>query len=624
MYVRSNLSAISQSPYSAKGCGERSSLAESRAQGNRFGIPSRWVRCSGFLMLCVVATLLGCGTPQGLDSVAVSPTSQALAVGQTVQFSATGTFGNAAHQSTQNITTGVTWTSTTPSVATVNAAGLATAVGAGSTTITASASGYAGPVTASATLSVSGTSGGQAGGTIVSISVIPNSQTVSAPTQTSQFLAIGSTSSGATVNLTNSVAWSSSSTAIATIGANTGLATAVGAGSATITALYSSNGTVVTGTATFSVSGGTTEKYTAVSITPGSQSLSASGQTGQFIALGTAGATGLETNVTNSPQITWTSSIPSVATVSATGLATGVSVGSTTITAQLTNTDGTVVSNTASITVSLTSPPEPLLSLTIIPSSITVDNLQDSGQFLAIGTFSTAPYVRDLTNSPGTTWISSFPSDFPVDSNSGGNSGATAGLVTAYASGSANIIAEATGSDGTIQTASATFNCPEALANPNGDPPTVGTCNPGTQAPSLLATLTIYNEGPNSANWEVTAASATGTANVIHCGPGWALGGGTGGSVCVATYPFTTNSSGVITTGPTIVLTATQIPTPPATTVTGTFGGWSYNCTPSTSTGVPLPGPTYWTAQGPNYCTITFGNINGVFDSNVTIGAIFD
>jgi hypothetical protein len=185
--------------------------------------------------------------------------------------------------------------------------------------------------------------------------------------------------------------------------------------------------------------------------------------------------------------------------------------------------------------------------------------------------------------------------------------------VTAYASGSANIIAEATGSDGTIQTASATFNCPLALPNPNGDPPTPGSCIPGTQAPSLLATLTVYNEGPNSTNWEITASSATGTPDVIHCGPGWTLNGGTGGSVCVATYPFPPNGATI-----TVILTATQ---PQGT---GTFGGWSYNCTPSTSAGVPLPGPTYYTAAGPNYCTVTFSTNSTTADSNETVGAIFN
>ncbi len=68
----------------------------------------------------------------------------------------------------------------------------------------------------------------------------------------------------------------------------------------------------------------------------------------------------------------------------------------------------------ATIAVSITPAPEPLLSLTIIPSSTYgPDNLQGTGQFLAIGTYATPPYVRDLTNSPNLTWISSFPSDLP-------------------------------------------------------------------------------------------------------------------------------------------------------------------------------------------------------------------
>jgi hypothetical protein len=174
------------------------------------------------------------------------------------------------------------------------------------------------------------------------------------------------------------------------------------------------------------------------------------------------------------------------------------------------------------------------------------------------------------------------------------------------------IIAEATNPlDGTIQTATATFNCPLALANPAGNPPEPGSCVPGTQAFALLSTLTIYNEGLNNTNWEVTAPSATNTPNVIHCGPGWALGGGTGGSVCVATYPI----------GATVVLKASG----------GAFGGWSYNCTPSDLAGNPLV-PATISATGPNYCAVTFspavydalGNVITPANSNVTLGAIFN
>src|ERR1017187_7493233 len=331
MYVRSSLRAIPQMPR----CGEVGGVL-------RFGL--LW---SGFLLLCLAGALIGCANPQGLDSVQVSPTAQALTVGQTAQFSATGTYGNAIHPSTQNITGSVTWTSSNTAVATVSATGMATAVGAGTTTISASAAGFAGPVASSATLVVTGSSGGNAGGSIASIAIIPSSQTVSAPTQTNQFLAIGTTSSGATVNLTNTVTWNSSSPQIATI-SPTGVATAVGQGTTTITALYNntSGGTVVTGTATFTVAGGTTEKYTALTIIPGSQSLSTLNETGQFIALAASGSSGLLTDVTASPLIKWTSSAPTVAPITASGVATDKAAGNATITAELTNPDGTVVSNT--------------------------------------------------------------------------------------------------------------------------------------------------------------------------------------------------------------------------------------------------------------------------------------
>jgi hypothetical protein len=274
-----------------------------------------------------------------------------------------------------------------------------------------------------------------------------------------------------------------------------------------------------------------------------------------------------------------------------------MSVGSSTITVQLQNPDGSIVSNTATVTTTNTPAPEQILSLSIIPSSITVNDFQLTGQFLAIATYATPPYVRDVTNSSGTAWISTEPEAFPVDTNSGGNPGASAGLVTAYASGNAVIVAEATDSDGTIQTASATFNCPEVLP---GQGVTNPSCYPGEPpAATLLETLTVYNEGLNTTNWEVTAPSATGTQNVLHCGPGWTLNGGAGGSVCTATYPV----------GSKVLLTA------PAGA--GQFGGWSYNCTPSDQNGNPLSGPTYWTAAGPNYCVVTL-------TSNDTVGAIFN
>jgi len=546
-------------------------------------------------------TLTSC-TSTLVDSIAISPTEQSLSVGQTGQFTATGTVGHGSGHpaTTENVTDSVTWTSSSPSVATVNTTGLVTGVGAGTTTISAAMPGFTGSVSSTATVTVTGATGG---GAFVSLAIIPGAQSVSTPGQTAQFIAIGTTTSGSTVNLSSQVIWTSSSATIATIGATTGLATAVGQGTSTITALYTNNGATLTATASFSVVAGSAEKFTALTITPGSQSVSASGQTGQFIALATTGSTNLEEDVTSSPQIRWISSIPSVATVSSSGLVTGESQGTSAITAELTNPDNSIVSASASVTVTLTPAPEPLLSLTIIPSAITVGNLQDTGQFLAIGTYSTPPTVRDVTNS--VTWLSSFPSVFPVNTNGSGvpNPGAPAGVVTAYGNGNATVIAEAIDpATGSIQTATATFNCPLVLPNLNGNPPTPGSCFAGSQASALLATLTVYNEGVNTSGWLVTAPSATGTPNVLHCGPGSGAAG-LGGSVCVATYPI----------GSPVTLTA---PAEPGVN----FGGWSENCTSIS------PNPS--SATGPNTCTILpdsppFSTSNPA-NTNLTVGAIFN
>jgi Bacterial Ig-like domain (group 2) len=325
-----------------------------------------------------------------------------------------------------------------------------------------------------------------------------------------------------------------------------------------------------------------------IQVTPAVQSL-AIGQSAQFNVIGTYGNANHSTTQAVTTGLTWTSSSPSVADISSSGAATAVGPGTTTITASAAGFNGPATSS-ATLTVTgsggVTIGQGALLSLTIIPSSITVGNLQDTGQFLAIGTFSSAPTVRDLTNSSALTWISSTPSVFPVNSNIAGTIGATAGIVTAYGSGNGVIIAEAKDSSGTVQTATANFSCPLVLPNPTATPPTSGTCYPGSQAPALLATLTVYNEGLNTNNWLVTAPSATGTPNVLECGPG----APTGNSVCVATYPV----------GTTVTLTA------PAQTGVA-FGGWSYNCA--------ITAPI--TAAGPNSCTVTL-------TTNDTVGAIFN
>lgn len=327
-----------------------------------------------------------------------------------------------------------------------------------------------------------------------------------------------------------------------------------------------------------------------INLSPTAQTLSV-GQTVQFSATGNINhgshppSTQDVTNV-----VTWTSSAPAVATVSATGLATALSAGTTSITAQMSGFNG-VVSAAATISVpgSTTggASDSKLLALNIIPGTITVGDLQDTGQYLAIGTFSSSPQIQDLTNK--VTWISSAPNVFPISTNGTGPSGGgtTAGVVTAYGTGGVVIIAEYTDpTTKTLQTATSTFNCPLKLPqyDAQGNMTDAGSCWRTSQA--LLATLTIYNAGLNTTGWVITAPSATGTPNVIHCGPPST----TNPPVCTAQYPIGT------------VVTVT------APAVAGVnFGGWTSNCTPTLAVNAP----------GPNACRV-------VLTTNDTVGAIFN
>jgi hypothetical protein len=87
--------------------------------------------------------LAGCGggggggdnpEPPVLQSIALTPASPSVHIGETQQFTATGTFSD-GH--TENVTGTASWSSTVFQVATVNNQGVATAVAGGSTSITA-------------------------------------------------------------------------------------------------------------------------------------------------------------------------------------------------------------------------------------------------------------------------------------------------------------------------------------------------------------------------------------------------------------------------------------------------------------------------------------------------------
>jgi hypothetical protein len=189
-----------------------------------------------FVLLLAALFLAACGGggAPSINTIEVSPSSASKQVGQTQQFTAV------AKDAGGNVISGVTftWSSSDTAVATVNNSGLATAVAAGTATITASAGGKSG----SATFTVTN----PAPPTIETIEVSPSSASKQVG-QTQQFTAVAKDAGG---NVISGVTftWSSSDTAVATVN-NSGLATAVAVGTATITATAGGK----SGSATFTV-----------------------------------------------------------------------------------------------------------------------------------------------------------------------------------------------------------------------------------------------------------------------------------------------------------------------------------------------------------------------------------
>jgi 6-phosphogluconolactonase (cycloisomerase 2 family) len=157
-----------------------------------------------------------------LTRIDVTPAAPSIVAGATQQFTATATFGNGTHS---DITSQVTWTSGTPAVATISAAGLATGVTAGSSMITATQ----GTISGNATLTVT-----PSGVTLQSITVAPAAPTVAVGTAV-DFVATGHFSDGSTQVLPGAT-WSSGTPATASILSPGGIAVALAAGTSSIVA----------------------------------------------------------------------------------------------------------------------------------------------------------------------------------------------------------------------------------------------------------------------------------------------------------------------------------------------------------------------------------------------------
>ena len=356
-----------------------------------------------------------------LQSIAVSPgPTVGLPAGNSVGFTATGSFSDG---SSRDVTAEVTWTSSNETVAVVSNAqgtrGLATALTAGLTMVHATDPETS--VTSDAVeLSV-------AEAELLSIGITPATNIMIAVGRTEQLTATGIFSDGSTSDLTDSVTWASSDEGFASISnaaGSSGLVSALGMGTASITARDSTSG-IVSPPVEVVV---TDAVLVSLAVTPSVPANLPVGRTESFDATGTF-SDGSTRDLTQS--VTWTSSNPGIAAVSNAagqrGVTTALAVGAVDIVAR------DVSSGIESSAVLLSCVDAVLESLDVTPSGTVNLRVGEMRQFLATGTFSDGQ-VLDITSS--VTWETSQPNRVTIS-----NANGSRGLATALGTGHAEIVA---------------------------------------------------------------------------------------------------------------------------------------------------------------------------------------
>ncbi len=455
-----------------------------------------------------------CGTTYSVLPVTVTSVPSVVSISGSSSM-CTGTSGTYT-----DATVGGVWSSTTPAVATVSAAGVVTAIATGTTTLS---------------YTVTNTCGAAAATKVITVSSIPSAGTISGAS---------SVCSGLATTLTSSVSgglWSSSLSAVATV-SGSGVVTGIGAGSATIT--Y-----------TITTACGSASSTFGMVVNPAPNAGTLSGTTTVCV-----GATSPLTSTASGG--TWSSAAPAIASVSTAGIVRGVAAGTAVVSYTVSNSCGT-----AYVTRTMTVNPAASAGIISGPSSVCT---------------SSSISLSDATT--GGVWTSSNTSVASVSST---------GVVTGIAAGTASISYTVTNSCG-----SATAGYVISVSAP----PSAGAITGSTTICS--GTTSTYTESVTGGSWasSSTAVATVSTAGVV-----------TGVSVGTFTLSYVVSNSCA-------TIIATKSVSVTASSTAGTISGLSSVCVGSTIT-LTSSGTAggSWSSSNTSIATTTGGVVRGVAGGTVNI-----
>src|SRR6267378_3052152 len=270
-----------------------------------------------------------------LVSISVTPAGSTVPLATSQQFVANGSFDDGTQQ---NVSATANWTSSSPTIARVSSVGVVTGTGLGSTTITASSGAVNG--TTSATVDAS---------SVAALNTLPILAGKIANLTNYQMRAVAVFKDGSSLDVTHTpgITWSSSNSAVTSIGGSTGLALATGPGTATVSASLGQSGST-----SVAVSDSTIK---ALAVGPSNGTIAA-GTAQNVMAVGTFSDSSGTFQQDISSASAWASDNTGVATVAyAKGLLeleTGVAPGTANISASFSDAHGNLASASAPLNVS--------------------------------------------------------------------------------------------------------------------------------------------------------------------------------------------------------------------------------------------------------------------------------